>query len=70
MTIGSFVVARATIQPGWRWSTHLKPIVGTELCEFRHAGVQISGRRVAVSREGTETQVGPGYVYDVGPLLA
>jgi class 3 adenylate cyclase len=67
VTIGSFVVARVTIQPGWRWSTHMKPIVGTELCEFRHIGVQISGRWVAVSRDGVETQVGPGDIYDISP---
>ncbi len=65
VTIGTFVVARETIQPGWRWSTHIQPIVGTELCEFRHVGVQISGRWVAVSREGIATQIGPGDVYDI-----
>jgi class 3 adenylate cyclase len=67
VAIGTFNVARETLQAGWRWSTHLKPIVGTELCEFRHVGVQISGRWVALSRDGIETQVGPGDVYDIGP---
>lgn len=66
VTIGSFSVGRETLQPGWRWSTHMKPIVGTELCEFRHVGLQISGRWAAVSRDGSTTEIGPGDVYDIG----
>src|SRR5687767_6627109 len=29
-------VARFTFQPGWRWSTSVKPVVGTESCQARH----------------------------------
>jgi hypothetical protein len=44
--LGSITVGRETLDPGWRWSTHTKPIVGTELCEYHHVGIQISGRDV------------------------
>ncbi len=65
--LGAISVGRETLQPGWRWSTHVKPIVGTDRCEFRHVGVQISGRWVAESRNGTRTAIGPGDVYDIAP---
>ena len=35
--------ARATFQPGWRWSEHVKPVAGTELCMAPHQQYQLSG---------------------------
>ena len=26
-------VGRATFEPGWRWSEHVKPIAGTDSCQ-------------------------------------
>lgn len=40
---GSVVVGRATLDPGWRWSTSVKPIVGTDSCQVHHKGYVISG---------------------------
>ena len=31
--------ARMTVQPGWKWSECIKPVVGTESCQARHVGV-------------------------------
>ena len=67
VTLGSIAVGRETLQPGWRWSVHVQPIVGTERCEFHHVGVQISGRCVFQDREGGEVEIGPWDVYDVPP---
>jgi len=67
VTIGSIQVGRETLQPGWRWSTHVKPIVGTERCEFHHVGIQMSGRWVVEMPDGTQTDIVPGDVYDVPP---
>jgi hypothetical protein len=36
-------VARLTLEPGWRWSECVKPVVGTESCQARHAGVLARG---------------------------
>jgi hypothetical protein len=36
-------VGRATFQPGWRWSEHVKPISGTDSCQAAHTGYMISG---------------------------
>ena len=37
--LGDFVVGRVTFNPGWRWSTDVKPIAGTDWC----AGAARSG---------------------------
>ena len=35
--------AKATFQPGWRWSESVKPIVGGESCQQHHVGYALSG---------------------------
>ena len=37
-------VKRLIYPPGFRWSTHMKPIAGTELCMHAHAGFLARGR--------------------------
>jgi class 3 adenylate cyclase len=65
--VGSVQVGRETLQPGWRWSTHIKPIVGTDLCEFHHVGIELSGEWICEARDGTQTLIRPGDVYDIAP---
>ena len=36
-------VGRTNLEPGWRWSTSVKPIVGTDSCQVAHVGYAISG---------------------------
>lgn len=64
---GTLTVARATHAPGWRWSTHIKPIVGTETCQTRHVGFIVSGRVGVELPDGSLLDSGPGTVYDVPP---
>ena len=40
---GAARVKRIIYQPGFRWSTHMKPIIGTSLCEHAHVGFIASG---------------------------
>ena len=56
------VVARLTLEPGWRWSQHVKPIAGTEWCEAPHFQYHVSGRMHVVMSDGTEFDVGPGEI--------
>ena len=37
-------VKRVVYPPGFRWSTHMKPVVGTELCMHGHVGFLSTGR--------------------------
>jgi len=54
------VVGRLTLQPGWRWSEHVKPIAGTELCFAPHFQYQASGRIHIFMADGQEFESGPG----------
>src|SRR4051812_4521288 len=53
-------VGRATFNPGWKWSTHIKPGAGTDSCEAAHMGYVISGRMHVVMDDGQEEDFGPG----------
>lgn len=67
VSVGSVQVGREILEPGWRWSIQVQPIVGTERCEFHHVGYQISGRVMFEDRDGVQVEIGPGDVYDVSP---
>jgi hypothetical protein len=41
---GTSRVKRVIYPPGFRWSTHLKPIVGTDLCQHAHVGFLARGQ--------------------------
>ena len=54
-------VARMTFQPGWRWSTDERPIVGTDWCEVPHFLFVASGHVQIKMKNGAETLLGPGF---------
>ncbi len=41
--VGSGRVKRVVYKPGFRWSTDMKAIVGTDLCMHAHVGFLVSG---------------------------
>jgi class 3 adenylate cyclase len=67
VTASSLAVGREVLEPGWRWSVHVKPIVGTERCEFHHVSIVLEGRMGVESRDGEVAEVGPGDVADIAP---
>jgi hypothetical protein len=62
LKLGRGVVGRITLQPGWRWSEHVRHIAGTELCEAPHFQYHVSGRICVLMRDGTQVEAGPGEV--------
>lgn len=62
VNIGGGTVGRFTLEPGWRWSKHVKPIAGTEWCEAPHFQYHVSGRLHILMSDGTEFEVGPGEI--------
>lgn len=58
-------VARDRHQPGWRWSVHVRPLVGGDWCETRHLGYVLRGRLRVVMREGVEFDLREGDVFDL-----
>lgn len=60
-------VARLRLEPGWRWSESVKPIVGTDSCQARHFGMVVSGSMHVMHNDGTEMDVRPGTAYVIEP---
>jgi hypothetical protein len=60
--IGDRTVGKATFEPGWKWSLHVKPIAKTELCEMPHFQYLVSGTLHVVMADGTEKDLKPGSV--------
>ncbi len=67
VTLGDVTFGRATLQPGWKWSTCVKPIVQTESCQAPHLQYQVSGRLHVVMDDGAEEEFGPGDVTMIPP---
>ncbi len=61
------VVGQMIYEPGWRWSVDMKPVAGTEWCQYHHLGITVSGRARALMPDGTELEVGPGDVFEIPP---
>lgn len=51
--IGGAMVARATFQPGWKWSTSIMPIAKTKSCEAPHFQYHVSGTLAVKMDDGT-----------------
>jgi hypothetical protein len=62
LNTGGGTVGRLVLEPGWRWSKHVKPIAGTELCEAPHFQYHVAGTIHIVMSDGTEFDAGPGAV--------
>ena len=67
LKIGGGVVGRAVFQPGWRWSTSLKPLVKTNSCEAPHFQYHVSGTLHVVMDDGTEKDCKAGDVSSLPP---
>lgn len=61
------VVGRATLQPGWKWSTSLKDILQTDLCLSAHFQYQLSGTLRIKMTDGTEIECKAGDVSMIPP---
>jgi mannose-6-phosphate isomerase-like protein (cupin superfamily) len=60
-------VGRVNLDPGWRWSASVKPIVGTGSCQVAHVGYAVSGRLHVVMDDGTHLDIKAGDVYEIAP---
>jgi len=62
VNIGGGVVGKLTLEPGWKWSEHVKPIAKTEWCEAPHFQYHASGRLHVQMADGTEFEAVAGDV--------
>jgi len=67
INIGGLTFYRETLQPGWQWSKHVKPVVGGESCQRFHVKIFLAGRQRIRMDDGTEMEFGPGDVAIMHP---
>ncbi len=60
-------VGRATFQPGWKWSEHVKPIAKTDSCQAPHTGYFVAGHMVIAMDDGERMEFGPGDFMTAAP---
>ena len=67
VAFGGLTVSHDTHQPGWRWSTHVKPAVKTESCQVRHIELVLKGTLHVILDDGVEFEAGPLDLVDIPP---
>jgi class 3 adenylate cyclase len=60
-------IGHCTFEPGWRWSTDMGPLIGTQSCQMRHLGYTISGGLHVVMDDGETLDLGPNAVFEIPP---
>ncbi len=65
--VGDTSIGRMMLEPGWKWSTSVKPIVKTDSCLVAHTMYVISGKMKVKMDDGTEQEFGPGDTGTVPP---
>jgi hypothetical protein len=67
VSLGGVTFARAAFRPGWRRSTDIKPLVGTDSCQVSHQAIVISGCLMVKMDTGEERELAAGDAHVVGP---
>jgi hypothetical protein len=62
LRIGDAEIGQLVLEPGWRWSEHVKPIAGTALCEAPHFQYHVQGTLHVVMADGSEFDARQGDV--------
>ena len=63
--LGPVVLGRASYEPGWKWSVHVGPQVGTTRCSVEHVGMVISGVATAAFDDGRVIELREGSLFHV-----
>jgi hypothetical protein len=64
---GASRVKRVIYQPGFRWSTHMKEIVGTDLCMHAHVGFLLRGQIHVQYKDGCTLEFAAPQVVAIEP---
>ena len=65
INLGGVTIGRATYAPGWKWSTHVGPVAGTDLCEVEHVGLVVAGKAAVAYADGEITELTPGTLFHI-----
>jgi hypothetical protein len=66
--LGSQTIGRASYEPGWKWSSHVGPVVGASLCTVEHAGMVVSGVATVAFEDGRVIELEAGQLFYVPPV--
>ena len=64
---GNSRVKRVVYPAGFRWSTHMKPVVGTDLCQHAHVGFLAAGNLAIQYADGTVEEFMAPQVVAIAP---
>ena len=64
---GNSRVKRVVYPAGFRWSTHMKPVVGTELCQHAHVGFLAAGNLAIQYADGAIEEFAAPQVVAIAP---
>jgi len=67
VNVGEVAVGYAVWQPGWRWSSDLRPLAGTDWCENHHLGYAISGTLEVRTEKGDRLEIHGRSAYEIPP---
>ena len=67
VSLDEATVARSEFYPGWRWSTDLAPIMGTQSCQVHHLGHAVSGVLHVRMDDGEALDIPPDSIYEIPP---
>jgi quercetin dioxygenase-like cupin family protein len=65
--LGGMTIGRATYEPGWRWSEHVGPVVGSARCAVEHLGLVLQGV-ATVAFDDRVIEMHPGNLFYVPSL--
>jgi class 3 adenylate cyclase len=65
--VGTHMIGRGVMEPGWRFTTHMAPLMGTTLCPIHHLQLLQSGRMGIRMADGEEIELVPGDITDIPP---
>jgi hypothetical protein len=60
-------VKRVIYPPGWRWSTHMKSVSGTQLCMHAHVGFLARGQVHVEFADGCTVELSAPQVVSIAP---
>lgn len=63
--VGGMTIGRATYEPGWKWSEHVGPGVGTSRCSVEHVGLVVSGTATAAFEDGRVVELHAGELFHI-----
>jgi hypothetical protein len=59
------VIGRMTMEPGWEWARDVRPVAGTEACEYHHLSASLSGILHVEMGDGATADIGPDEAFEI-----